>query len=255
MSSHDGGGVSPDLHTLSGAYAVNALPEDERAVFEAHLHVCDACPQEVAELVATAARLGAAQEAPPPARMRAAVLEGLSDVRQEAPAPVPTDDGEGPRRPRPRWVTELLAPAAAVVVIALLGLAVIVAQLNARIDQLEAATAQVTEVIAAPDARTFDLEGPSGHARVVLAESLGEAVFLADGMRPTGPEHVYALWLIGDDGPIPAGAFDVDERGRVTRVVTGDLTTVTAIAVTLEPAGGPLVEPTTDPVMVIEVTA
>ena len=35
--------MSPDLHHLSGAYAVDALDEAERSAFERHLAVCAAC--------------------------------------------------------------------------------------------------------------------------------------------------------------------------------------------------------------------
>jgi anti-sigma-K factor RskA len=50
---------------------------------------------------------------------------------------------------------------------------------------------------------------------------------------------------------VPAGVFDVDDRGRATRFVTGDMATVTAIGVTVEPADGSP-QPTSEPVMVVE---
>ena len=45
--------MSPDLHHLSGAYAVDALDRDERDAFEHHLSVCDACRAEVPSLFGT----------------------------------------------------------------------------------------------------------------------------------------------------------------------------------------------------------
>ena len=59
-----------ELHTLTGAYALHALPEDERVAFERHLGACEACAQEVRELSATAARLGLAE------RFGATALDG-----------------------------------------------------------------------------------------------------------------------------------------------------------------------------------
>jgi anti-sigma-K factor RskA len=107
-------------------------------------------------------------------------------------------------------------------------------------------------VLAAADAETLTVEGPDGSfARVVVASSRGEAVFLTDGMPETSSDEIYELWLIDDDGPAPAGLFDVDERGRATRVLTGDLAGAAAIAVTVEPAGGSP-QPTSDPLMVVE---
>ena len=50
----------PELHTLAGAYALDAVPEADRARFERHLAGCDACAQEIAGLRETTARLGVA---------------------------------------------------------------------------------------------------------------------------------------------------------------------------------------------------
>ena len=49
-----------DLHTLTGAYAADALDPVERDAFERHLQECADCRQEVAELRATTARLAGA---------------------------------------------------------------------------------------------------------------------------------------------------------------------------------------------------
>jgi anti-sigma-K factor RskA len=249
--------MRPDIHTLTGAYAVDALPPEERELFEAHLQECDPCAQEVAELLATAAELGSALSAPPPASLRASVLAEIDQTRQEPPPPSATTDDvvdlDERRREQPRrWWTHLVAPAAAVVAIAVVGLSLMVANLTDRIDQLEAANSQFVDVLAAPDAETLSVEGPDGSvARVVVASSRGEAVFLTDGMPATADDEVYELWLIDDDGPAPAGLFEVDERGRATRVLTGDMANAAAIAVTVEPAGGSP-QPTSDPLMVVE---
>ncbi|MFC7616991.1 zf-HC2 domain-containing protein [Actinokineospora soli] len=89
--------TNADVHALTGAYALNAIPELERAAFERHLAECDACAQEVAELQATAARLGeAAAEAPPP-ELKAAVMAGIKNIRQ-----LPPVGGDGAAAPRPR---------------------------------------------------------------------------------------------------------------------------------------------------------
>ena len=248
--------MSPDLHTLTGAYAVNALPDDEREVFEEHLRVCAACDQEVAELVATAARLGAASVAAPPPGLRDAVLSQLPDVRQDPPRRPIADNVTELHRfsKRRQWVTNLVAPAAAVVAIAVLGLAAIVASLNDRIEQVETASAQYAGIVAAPDAQWIDVpDAGVDVARIVLSPSRGEAVFVVDGMEAPAEGHNYVLWLIGGDGAVPAGAFGVDDRGRATRIVTGDLTTTQAIGVTVEPADVAPTEPTSDPIMVADV--
>jgi anti-sigma-K factor RskA len=245
--------MRPDIHTLTGAYAVDALPEDERDHFEAHLEECDACAQEVAELQATAARLGGMVAETPPSDLRSRVLAEIDETRQVGPTPrAPVHDELAARRERPRWQTSVLAPAAAVVAILAIGLSVLVANLSDRIDELETANAQVVEVLSAPDAETITVEAEDGaFARVVVAASRGEAVFVADGMPSLSAEETYELWLIGDEGAVPAGLFDVDEQGRATQLLTGDLQQAAAIGVTVEPAGGSP-QPTSDPVMVVE---
>ena len=87
--------MSPDLHHLSGAYAVDALDDAERASFEQHLADCADCRAEVAELSATAHSLGALTEATPPASLRDSVLSGIARVR---PLP-PLHEDAGSRLP------------------------------------------------------------------------------------------------------------------------------------------------------------
>jgi anti-sigma-K factor RskA len=243
--------VSPDIHTLTGAYAADALPEDERRFFEEHLAVCEACAQEVAELQATAARLGAASYEPPPPALKDAVLAEIDQVRQEPPRTPAADTAAATTHRRGRW-TSLAMPAAAAVAVAVLGLGVVVANLSSRLSEVETQATQLTEVLAASDARIVEADGPEGsRARVVVSASRGEAVFLVSGMGPAPHQHTYELWLIDDTGATPAGLFDVDDRGRATRVMTGDLDGTLAIGVTVEPEGGSP-QPTTDPLMVVE---
>jgi anti-sigma-K factor RskA len=250
----------PDIHTLTGAYAVDALPDDERDVFEHHLVVCDACAQEVAELQATASHLGAASyEAPPPA-LRARVMAEIDATRQERPAGLADAADElGARRGRASrlgtgWFTNLAVAAAAVLVVAVAGLSVTIANLSDRMEQVEAASSQMTDVLAAADATVVSVEGPEGgFGRLVASPTLGEAVFLADAMESAPHEHTYELWVIDDEGATPAGLFDTDDDGRAMQIMTGDFANAAAIGVTIEPTGGSP-EPTTEPVMVFELS-
>ena len=77
-----------DIHKLSGAYALDALDDLERARFEDHLATCDDCAAEVAELQETAALLAETTAAPAPASLREGVLAGISQVRPLPPDPV-----------------------------------------------------------------------------------------------------------------------------------------------------------------------
>ena len=63
--------MSEELHTLVGLYVVDALDDDERVRFVAHLAGCPACQQEVAEFQATTGRLSQLMAERPPASLRA----------------------------------------------------------------------------------------------------------------------------------------------------------------------------------------
>lgn len=239
--------MSPDVHTLAGAYAADALPDDERRTFRAHLAVCDACTVEVRELQATTARLARAVAEPPPPSLRDAVLAEADRIRQERPATGPAATAS-----HPRWYDRVLAPAAAVLAIAVIGLGAVVVHLESRLSELQAREAALPAVLTAGDVRLVDLAGTAAAtARIVYAPGAGEAVLLADGLAPAPEGQVYELWLIDAGGATPAGLFDADPRGRVRHPVPGDLAGVTAVAVTLEPSGGSP-QPTSDPILVAE---
>ncbi|MGW6391040.1 anti-sigma factor [Streptomyces sp. NPDC055103] len=74
-----------DPHTLTGAYALDALDPEERAAVRLHLAGCPSCAREVEEFSETVARLGLAVAVPPPASLRAGVMERIATVRQEPP--------------------------------------------------------------------------------------------------------------------------------------------------------------------------
>ncbi len=275
----------PDLHTLTGAYAVDALPEDERVLFEAHLAVCGACEQEVQELQATAARLGAISVAGPSARLRQGVLAEIDGVRQERPEPVvdtPVDELAA-RRVVPRWVANGLGIAAALLVVAVGGLAGVVASLQGQVADLEVVagaaeetsaelrtvterladlerqtadapvltSSALTDVLAAPDVITVSVTHDDVLGRVVASPTRGEAVFIAENWEPAPSEHTYVLWLITPDGAFPAGLFSPDDQGRATRVMTGDMARATAVGITIEPEGGSPV-PSDEPMMTLQ---
>jgi anti-sigma-K factor RskA len=241
--------TSPDIHTLTGAYAADALPADERRAFEEHLAVCEPCAQEVAELQATAARLAEAAAEPPPPGLKQAVLAEIDRIRQEPPD---TGDQLARRRRTTGWWPRIATVAAAVATIGVIGLGVLVVDQRAQLAEVDIGSDRVVEVLAAADAQVVVVDGPDGsEARVIVSANRGEAVFVVSGMAPAPHAHTYELWMIGADGPVPAGLFDVDERGHATNVMTGDLDATLAIGVTVEPEGGSP-QPTTDPIMVVD---
>ncbi|GHB06528.1 MULTISPECIES: anti-sigma factor [Streptomyces] len=243
-----------ELHTLTGAYALHALPEDERLAFERHLGACEACTQEVRELSATAARLGLAVSVVAPPAMRERVLREITTVRQEAPSHGRSGRSGAPAGRAGRWSTYALA--ACVAAAAAFGGVAVWQNQVARNAQEEAAQArqqneQLARVLAAPDARTSSgaLEG-GARAAVVVSPSVNRAVFLASDMdRPPGGK-VYQLWFNDDGSMRSAGLMDPSATDD-TVLLDGPVDGASGMGITVEPAGGSK-QPTTPPVALMD---
>jgi anti-sigma-K factor RskA len=253
-----------DLHTLAGAYALDALPEDARRLFEGHLGRCTDCAAEVRELQATAARLGAAVAEQPPAGMRVAVLSRIGEVRQVAP--ISAREPERGDRPTAvsmwlarggRWRLRVTAGLTAAVVAASLMIAFVQGmeadRAGQRLRRAEAASRAVAAVLSAPDAHTFaqPVSG-GGMAAVVMSHSRGQMVFASHGLGRLSPARTYQLWMIGPAGAKPAGLLRPDASGRTAPMVAGGMGDTDRIGLTIEPAAGSA-RPTTNPVVVLRV--
>lgn len=230
--------MTADIHALSGAYALDALPDDERAFFERHLAACDACRSEVAELQATAAMLAGGVAAPPPPGLRDKVLAAV-DVTRQLP---PEKPAEGAALARRQWLrSRFLAPLAACLSLAVIALSGTVVVLNQRLD---AATAEsddrsLASVLGAADLQTAELElGASAPSRFLYSASLDRGVLVAQGLSDPGAHETYELWLIHDGTPVPAGLFRPDHTGVAVADISGIVRGAELVAVTIEPAGG-----------------
>ncbi|MCX2949713.1 anti-sigma factor [Lentzea sp. NEAU-D7] len=232
--------TSADLHTLTGAYAVNALSDFERAAFEAHLTRCESCAVEVTELAATAARLGGAVEHAPPPQLRARVLAAAAETRQLSPHAARVPD---PRRKR--WAGGLLA-AACLVAAVFVTVQYSQSDQERQLAQLSSEYSRFSDFLSTPDAKLINGRAPNGATgTAVISASRDEALFLAKDLPQAPDGHTYQLWLIGADGdPKPAGLLD----SRSSPVVVNGLTGAQEVALTVEPVGGSPA-PTTPAVM------
>jgi anti-sigma-K factor RskA len=230
--------LSPNLHTLAGAYSLDALVGVERRRFETHLTECTSCLDEVREMRETATRLATAVNRMPPAELRERVLAEIARTRQ-----LPPRLGRAGARPG-RRLYQLAA--AACLVLALVSGVVAVRSYRAN-QHTEALNRQIAAVLAAPDARTVTAPvRPSGNGTVVASRSLGKAVVVMSGLPSLAPSQTYELWLMGPKPPRPAGTM----RPPAGPVLAAGLGDATQIGITVEPSGGSA-QPTSTPVFAV----
>jgi anti-sigma factor RsiW len=230
--------MSTDIHTLTGAYALNALAPDEIVEFERHMSTCFACTQEVAELRETAAWLANSAAQPPPPELRGQVLTAISQTRQDSPL------AARPTRSWARW-TVAVAVAASVALAALLGVQ------TARLHQASTQYDQIAAVLTAPDAHVSTAQAGGATGTVVHSPSQQSLVLLTASMPALPADRTYQAWLIGPGGPESVGLI-TDPANPAPLAATPDAGT-TQVGVTIEPAGGSD-RPTTEAFMVIPLT-
>ena len=238
-----------DVHKLTGAYAMDALDDLERARVERHLAECDDCRAEVAELRETAALLSETVAVTPPGSLRESVLAGISQVRPLAPEVSTSPSHEHHRAARRRgWVPLLVAAALAIVV----GVGAAVTQpWKSADDDVQRLTA-AEQVLQAPDAEEVAVDlGEAGRAILTRSKSQDRAVITTEDMvsAPSGKD--YEVWFIDGDEFVSAGLMP-DESDQ-TIVLDGPAAEAAAVGITVEPEGGSR-QPTTDPIAVFDLT-
>ena len=238
-----------EIHLLSGAYAVDALPEHERAAFEEHLRECPTCAQEVRELTATATRLATAASEPAPLYLRARVLDQVELVRQRPPS----DAAGGTGSPsRARWYRQPLGMAASFLLVLALALAGVAVGASREADDAEQQAARIAAVATDPDRVSLDQKVTTG-GRATIVAAAGNAVFRVEGLTVLPEDRSYQLWVMDEDG---ARSVAILGRGTpshveqfVSEVGSGD-----SIGLTVEPTEGSD-GPTTEPVVLMTMSS
>lgn len=230
--------MTAELHTLTGAYAVDAVPEEEAAAFKRHLRGCPSCGQEVRELRETAARLGASLAAVPPPRLREATLTQVAKTRQWPPLVAAVRRGRPAKKPPVRITPVRIAlGGAAAAAVGALVFGLVTTNTEPGADPAQQQLAAVNSVLTAPDASTVKGIEP-GTTTVVTSRSQGKIVVLAGDLPPLAPGKAYQVWLIGASGAHSAGLLASDGPHR-TRPVLADLPGgIDRVGITAEPAGG-----------------
>jgi anti-sigma-K factor RskA len=253
--------TSPEIHTLTGAYAIDALDEFERRQFQEHLTHCPDCVREVGELRATGARLGAAVAGQPPESLRRRVLTEVAVTRQDSPAGRLAEAGTAAGA-EGRWRVRLTAMAAAVATAAAVAFGVIAVRTGHERDaaetqlaQMQARYAQVEQLAAAPDARSGSGVGArGGTAFVLVSQQLNRAVLIVSDLPVAPPGHTYQAWVIGHGHPRSVGLIGGGTTGEAAPLQISGLGDAVKVGVTVEPTGGSP-QPTTTPVMLMDLPA
>jgi anti-sigma-K factor RskA len=232
--------MNTDIHTLAGAYVLDAVNDLENAAFDRHLAGCESCAFEVAELRATAARLADSTWSAPPPRLRDNVLREVARTRQVRSA---KQSRPGSTVAPGQWRRRLVAAAAAAVLAAGTGAAAWVVQDNrvrserGEIQAIRDQNAQIQAVITAADAR-LDHSPVKGGGRLTVMFSLSQntAVAMLTGLDRPASNQAYQLWVMHGTTPVDAGVLPAGQAAG-TQLVNG-VSDGQQLAVTLEAAGG-----------------
>ncbi|MGB0877652.1 MAG: anti-sigma factor [Mycobacterium sp.] len=217
-----------DLLSLATPYALNALTDADttdidRRLSDAPPDVVEAFVSEVRATRETMAVISAATAVEPPAHLRDQLLgQATGD---------PVRSIRAVRQPR-RWSTVVLAAAASLVV----GLGALGVGLSLRTTPTPSPAEQV---FAAPDVRTVSGEIPGGGiATVVFSRDHDTGVLVMNNVPDPEPGTVYQMWLVDADGAESVGMMDAEAVTPSTTAMIPDLGSSSALAFTVEPAGG-----------------
>ena len=245
----------PDLHGLSGVYALDALTGLELDQFEHHLHRCPPCENEVRGFRETATRLAQAVAASPPAALRERVLAAASVTRQLPPEVRETLPARTrPARTRPAgrpWLPRVAVAVAAAAVAAAVALGVVQSSTQQQLSQAQAENRSVAAVLAAPDARlAVRRTSAGGLATVVASQSRHALIISTAGLPDLSGGKVYELWFLAGQTARRAGLLPPPAAGRTAPLLASGLQPGDAVALTVEPAGGTS-QPTTTPIVAV----
>jgi Anti-sigma-K factor rskA len=263
-----------DLHTLTGAYALDALDSaSETARFSRHLSRCQSCASEVRGFreVATAMAFAATTEAP--AAMREQVLTAAARTRQ-LPPEIRTH--ARPRRTRGSapwipWLSGAVATAAIAVAVFFgftqahtqdqlnaaraqsHALAAEQARVEAELTQAQEHDQALAQILGAPHVTLLSHSTSKGGVAVVVLDAATRKLVVATSGLPALPAgKVYQLWLIGPVKIVSAGLLPTAQAGVTSPVVATGLVKGDKLGLTVEPAPGSK-QPTTTPILALPI--
>jgi anti-sigma factor RsiW len=231
---------------LLGAYALEALPDDEARRLEEHLRGCAEHRATAAELRQTSAVLPLmVDEGDPSPDLRARIVAAVKATPPEpvTASPAPQRGGDASpvplRRIRrmPNWASRASRLAVAATIVIALGAGGLIGYQLGRANQTEVAYTFQGDATAAPGAE----------ARLVYFKDRKQAVVAVNGLPQLRVGQVYEMWLIKNGVPVDKG-ISSNPSGDVGAQISGDLSQFQQFAITIEPGEQQL--PTTKPILV-----
>jgi anti-sigma-K factor RskA len=257
-----------DPHTLIGAYAMDAVTDDDRARFEQHMAGCETCQAEVRGLREATARLAAAAEVRPRPELRDQTVLAAGLIRQLPPI---TPGGQAPSRGRrlarhaafypparpamargrAGWLPRVAVAAAAGLAVIAVVLGVLMSGAESRLGQEQGRNHEIAAVLGAPDAKMMTAPvSAGGSATVVMSHRDRSLVFTAADLPPLPRAKAYQLWLMTPGGSKSVGLLPSPRNGMTGPMVVSGLAVGDEVGLTVEPAGGSP-RPTSQPIMML----
>lgn len=230
-----------EAEELLGAYALEALPDDEAHRMAEHLATCQEHATATAELQQTQSLLAlTVDDAKASADLRARIMSAVEAV-PAASRVVETRPSARPVPVRrmgrvPRWAPRPVQLAVAAALLLALGIGSVIGYgLNQN--------AQPMILNFSGDAS----KAPGAEARLVYFKDRQQALLAVSGLPRLSPGQVYELWLIRGAVPVDVG-ISASPDGKIAALVSANLTRFDVLAITIEPGEQPL--PTSTPILV-----
>jgi len=225
---------------LLGAYAMDALPDDETRRMNEHLQSCTEHAAAAAELIKTQSLLAlTVDEGQPSPELRRRIMQAVEAGPVGDRSPTTSDlDARGIRRVRhlPPLALRPIHGAIAAAIALSLGLGGVFGYLLSQAGQPIAYSFQ-----GAPSS------APGAMARLVYFKDRKQAVLTVDGLPRLGAGHVYEIWLIKGGVAVDEG-IGTEPDGKLAIQLSADLSQFDDLAITIEPGEQQL--PTTTPILI-----
>jgi anti-sigma-K factor RskA len=232
-----------EIELLLGAYAVDAVSDDERTAIENHLESCDECRREADELRSSAALLGAATPVDEPkvwARIRSEISPAVT------PPPLRMQSAEMSKSDR--LMRNIFAAAAALIILAgVFGAGMMFGGSGSNSDNTLALAESAAQ---STNARVISLSSPTDRAlKAMIVITPDGHGYVYDSSLPALPkDRTYQLWAVVNNTAISAAVFT---NNATPFAANGP---ITAFAITEETTGG-VVHSANNPVISGNVTA